>query len=602
MTDTRIAIVELASGKARYLSPTGAEQYALDFAPDGRRFAIGVNRNGQNAVEVRDLATGQVQAALPHPAKVFSLAGWHPDGRTLATSCDDHLIRLWDVPSRKVVRSLEGHKTLGIHCAFDSTGRMLASNDWNGICRLWEVSSGRQLLSFPAGGYSLVRISPDDRLAVLNAVDISRGQLLRLHGSRAYQTIATGERAFSVMVHPEGRFLAASPGHRPLVLIDLATGREVASLPISDVRGLFWESSGALLTGCRSGLLRWPARSPLHPALAREGIQRSEPEDYRVGPPEQLLSNTPPDTWGFGADGQTIAIPNYNRGAVVLHRGPPQRTVRLEPQQDVRCCAVSPDGCWVATGSHGSTDGFSAKVWEAATGRLVKALPLPSICSVAFSPDGHWLLTTAGGCRLWKVGTWTLGPTVGGIQGCFSPDSRILAVEDSAGAIRLVSTDTGALVVRLEAPEQTRLIPRSFTPDGTRLITAGIDTEALHVWDLREVRRSLTLLGLDWDQPPYPPISPREEIERRATTPPLKITVDLGDLEPAKARALEQARAANKQAWPLATAPMPKSAIRPGPSSSRTRPWRWHPGKATTGTPWAWPTTARGTGKTPSRP
>jgi serine/threonine protein kinase/WD40 repeat protein len=554
MTDTRIAIVELASGKVRYLSPTGAEQHALEFAPDGRRFAIGVNRNGQNAVEVRDLATGQVQVALPHPAKVH-FAIWHPDGRTLATCCDDLLIRLWDLPSRKVVRSLRGHKTPGIRCAFDSTGRMLASNDWNGICRLWEVSSGRQLLSFAAADYPPYRISPDDRLAVVNAADITRAQLLRLHGSRAYQTIATGGVPLNLSVHPEGRFLAANPDHRPLVLIELATGRELASLPIADVRGLFWESSGALLTGGRSGLLRWPARSPLHPALPREGIQRGEPEDYRFGPPERLLSNTPRDTWGFGADGQTIAMPNYNQGAVVLHRGSSQRTVCLEPQQDVRTCAISPDGRWVATGSHTNADGFSAKVWEAATGRLEKALPLPPTCSVAFSPDGHWLLTTGGGCRLWKVGTWTEGPTVGGSEGCFSPDSRLLAVEDTAGAIRLLSTDTGALVVRLEAPEQTRLVPRSFTPDGTRLNAAGIDTEALHVWDLREVRRGLTLLGLDWDEPPYPPISPKEEIERRAATGPLKITVDQGDLEPARARALEEARSANQQAWPLAAGP-----------------------------------------------
>jgi hypothetical protein len=129
------------------------------------------------------------------------------------------------------------------------------------------------------------------------------------------------------------------------------------------------------------------------------------------------------------------------------------------------------------------------------------------------------LLTTAGGCRLWNVGTWTEGPAVGGPNACFSSDSRLLAVEDSPGAIRLVSTDDGRLVVRLESPEQTRLIPRCFTPDGTRLIAVGVDTQALHIWDLREVRHGLAELGLDWDEPAYPPTGDSKD------APPLLVEV-----------------------------------------------------------------------------
>jgi WD40 repeat protein len=220
---------------------------------------------------------------------------------------------------------------------------------------------------------------------------------------------------------------------------------------------------------------------------------------------------------GSSTDGQTIAIPNYSRGAVVVHRGLPARTVRLQPHQDVRFCAVSPDGHWVATGSHGTIEGVGAKVWDAATGELAKEFRVPGGCEVTFSPDGRWLLTTSGGCRLWEVGSWTEGPKVGGASGCFSPDGQILAVEDSAGAIRLVRPESGGELARLEAPEQTRLIPRCFTPDGTRLIAVGSETRALHVWDLRRIRKELVRLGLDWDAPPYPEAADRvpEPIEVR---------------------------------------------------------------------------------------
>jgi WD40 repeat protein len=130
--------------------------------------------------------------------------------------------------------------------------------------------------------------------------------------------------------------------------------------------------------------------------------------------------------------GRTIAIPNDNRGAVLVRRDQPVATVLLQPQQDVRSCALSPDGRWIANGSHHNTDGLAANTWEAARGRLVKGFPVSPFCSVAFSPDGRWLLTTGGGCRLWEVGSWNEGPKVGGASGCFSPEQTGVRNQESA--------------------------------------------------------------------------------------------------------------------------------------------------------------------------
>jgi WD40 repeat protein len=169
-------------------------------------------------------------------------------------------------------------------------------------------------------------------------------------------------------------------------------------------------------------------------------------------------------------------------------------------------------------------DSFAIKVWNAATGQLVKELPVPGMSSVAFSLDGRWLLTTSGGCRLWEVGSWKEGPKIGGASGCFSPDSRLLAVEDSAGVIRLVASESGAELTRLEAPEQTRLVPVCFTPDGARLIAVGIDTQALHIWDLPALRQGLAAIGLSGDALPEPAGA------LPADNPaPLTVTVDMGD-------------------------------------------------------------------------
>jgi serine/threonine protein kinase/WD40 repeat protein len=504
-TDTRIAVVDLSTGHVRYLPPADAKQRALRFAPDGLRVAVGVKRGNKYAVEVRELASGKTEVSLPHPASVSDTC-WHPDGGTLATCCDDHLIRIWDVTTGNVIRKLEGHRLPGIHCAFNSTGEWLISNDWHGQVRFWETSSGRQLLSIPAGGYHWLRMSPDGRFAGYKVGDVEKLQLLRFHVIRGYRTIlplADAEAGkYPIIVHSEGRLLAVATGNH-CVLVDLASGREVASLP-GDSQPLLWEPHGGLLTAGKSGLWRWPVHE--------EGAA-----NYWLGPPERLMANGPRDAWAASADGQVIAIPQYRAGAVVLHRGPPRRTIHVKPHGDVRACTASPDGRWVATVS-ASNDDIGVKVWDAATGRLVKEIA-PLGGTAAYSADGRWLLTTGGGCRLWDVGSWTERHKVGGATGCVSADGRLVAVEDSAGAIRLVSTDTGALVVRFESPEQTRLIPRAFTPDGTQLIAYGIETQALHVWDLRAIRAELAKRELDWDLPSY------RELGDAKDAPPLRVAV-----------------------------------------------------------------------------
>jgi serine/threonine protein kinase/WD40 repeat protein len=507
LNDNRVAVVDLASGQVRYLPGTGALPEYIQFAPDGNRFAVTVFRGGKWLIEVRDSATGQVQQSFPHPRKANHPV-WHPDGRTLATCGDDLLIRLWDVPTGRLLRVLQGHRTMGIRAAFSRSGDWLLSNDWHGVLRLWETSSGRLLLSLPASDYANLRISPDDRVSVSDVVDVTKRQILRLHPGREYRTIyldgtSSNKRTESgsrLAVHPGSRLLAVSAGDGSVALVDLKAGREVGRLPIGTGLPLLWKPSGDLLTDGALGFLRWPVSADI-----------TQPGHYRIGPPESLfpgLSGTAAGACASSADGQTITIPNGDYGAVVLRCSQPTRRMFLRPQQDVRHCAVSPDGRWVATGSHGNTDGFGAKVWEAATGRLAKALPVLGFCGVAFSPDGRWLLTTGGGCRLWEVGSWSEGPRIGGINGCFSPDGRLLAVQDSAGAIRLVRPESGVELARLEAPEQTRLIPACFTPDGTKLIAVGLDTQALHVWDLRALRQGLVELGLDLDAPPFSAAQP----------------------------------------------------------------------------------------------
>ncbi len=344
---------------------------------------------------------------------------------------------------------------------------------------------------------------------------------------------------------------------RGVALWDLAHGAELAFLPIGNVWRVIFEASGDLLTSGPIGVRRWPIQLDL---------DRGE---FRIGPPRQLP--LPAGDCGIAEDrlGRIVALPDHDFAFVAT----PERTIHVGPLDDCRYVAVSPDGEWLATGSHLGRKG--AQVWRIRDATKVAELPIDYGTGVVFSPDGKWLMTTTAPCRLWTVGTWREARQIGGEGRCFSPDGRLVVVVDATKVIRLVETETGRTVARLESPDLCEVLAAGFSPDGSRLVVTTNDGPAVHVWDLRAIRRQLAKMGLDWDAPAYSDDDPADP-----SAPPLpRLQVDLGplpltasvdprayepviaDLEAALVRKPDQpgvrgrlARRCNDYAWNLANA------------------------------------------------
>jgi eukaryotic-like serine/threonine-protein kinase len=479
-------------------------------------------RVGQLAILTRsvcrviDVDSGAIVRDIPVPGE-WNWVDWHPAGQTLAISSDDLKIYLYEVAGGGLVRPpLEGHKRSGVIMRFNHAGDRLVSNDVAGMIRLWDTSTGRQLLAQPGYGFCLAFSRDDHMLAA--EVDVHLVRLFRCHTSHEIRTVVARTATGRFMGHPvwarDGRLLAQRTPFG-VALVDALRCEEITRLPLSDNDHPFYfePRDEALWTSGSNGVLRWPLRTD-----ASDG-------KLRLGPPHTLLAATGPDASATSADGQLVCTPQRDGGALLWRRRTDER-VPLGPQQDVRHTAVSPNGKWVATGSHTLASGAGAKVWDAQTGRHVADLPVSSFCQVRFSPDGRWLATTGGEPRIWAVGAWQEGPKLPGMRHtwdvCFTADSQVLALEGSPSEVCLVQTETGAELARLTAPEQTRLVPHAFTPDGTRLVTLGAETGALHMFDLSSIRSQLAELGLDWDAPPVPK-SPPFDIE------PLEVQVDLAD-------------------------------------------------------------------------
>jgi hypothetical protein len=292
-----------------------------------------------------------------------------------------------------------------------------------------------------------------------------------------------------------------------VVLWDLARGTELAFLRIGLAWHLRFEPSGDLLTSGSLGVRRWPIR-----------LDRDRGE-CRIGPPRPLP--LPPGDCDIAADrsGRIVALADHGLCFVAT----PERTIPVGPLDDCRYVAVSPDGQWLATGTHVASHG--AQVWRIRDAAKVVELPIDSGTMVRFSPDGKWLMTANPTCRLWEVGTWREERLkIGGGGSSFSPDGRLVVVQDASRIIRLVETETGRTLARLESPDLCAVSGATFSPDGSRLVVTTHDGPAVHVWDLRAIRRQLARIGLDWDAPAYSDNDPASP-----TLPPLPpLQVDLG--------------------------------------------------------------------------
>jgi serine/threonine protein kinase/WD40 repeat protein len=541
-TDGFVSVWDLKSGLRRQHLKLAAAPHSLAFHPRDARLAAVCG----NDVYIFDVDTGRELTVLHHDPEARSISGvaWHPDGRRLATGCYDRRIHMWDTETaREIMRPWEGHAQLGIAMFFNHRGDRLASHDWGDHVRLWDTSTGTLLLTIP--GPLAIHFSQDDRFIGFQQV----GNKIRLMGLASGSELQVlrrrqalpGEIIYAPVVNADGRLVAA-PSYLPAAstknwfnFFDPESGEELASINLPNsgdflpVENRAYAQSDGWLTAGSVGILAWPCRYEEGEVKSNKlKVKSNKLESHSnhsptlahdtslfIGPPRVV--GPAPSRAGIAAseNGKRVVWP-HPKGAIVLDRNSPERQIPLQPHYDVRNCAISPDGRWVITASHWGDEEArwtNARVWDAETGRHITDLPLGGSTIPAFSPNGRWLATFSrgDGFRLWETGSWQERLRLPEAAFAFSADSRMLAVSDILGVIRLLETETGREIARLTGPEATGYEPACFTPDGTRLIATCSTHKALYAWDLRQLRARLKELDLDWDWPEFP----EESGERR---------------------------------------------------------------------------------------
>jgi WD40 repeat protein len=124
--------------------PTGRQLYAVDGV--NNHHVLAVMRDSSRAVTadhrsltVFDTATGRVLRSIPDAGETMALALSH-DGRYAVAGVRGQRLRVWDLASGRLLRTLEGHRG-DVHTLVLSTdGHRLVSGDSRGTIRGWELA------------------------------------------------------------------------------------------------------------------------------------------------------------------------------------------------------------------------------------------------------------------------------------------------------------------------------------------------------------------------------------------------------------------------------------------------------------------------------
>lgn len=486
---------DVETGKqVRQFSPRKGGVMALAFSPDGKLLATGGNPNGQvfgalapeNAAPITlwDPATGKERGTLKGNGGAVTGLSFSLDGKYLASSGVDRMIRLWDAKSLKEVGRATGSRTVVNCLAFGPDGQTLASGGHENVIRLWDVPAlkERPIAQGHDAAVAFIAFTPDGKRMItgasgdaLHVWDPASGR--RLH--KLPETYIIGQGA---ALSPDGSLLLAGTSDQAIKFYSTETGKEVRRLG----------NRKATLTAAAFAPDGKTAVVSYH--VSTKNNITGEVKLWNLETGKEVRSYTTKakagigvipwaDAIAFSVDGKTLAMQWLGDNLIHLVDVTSGKELRTLGTADAgmafsrvgtSAMVFSPDGRFLAVGQANAMKNLGAPGLVGGFGGIGNGFP-----GVAVNPE------KAGGVILWDV---TTGKEVAhfGKENvrslAFSPDARSLATADGSSAeVTVWEVASRKERCRFKG-SRDGITALSFSPDGRLLASGGQDTSVV-LWE-----------------------------------------------------------------------------------------------------------------------
>lgn len=277
------------------------------------------------------------------------------DRQTIASGATDHLIKIWNLQTGKLLHTIQKHSG-DVNClAFSPDGKKLVSASWassrnpkKNPIYLWDLSSREELRTFSEhfGSVLSVAISPDGNNLVSGGADRTI-KLWNLHTGELLSTLSDHSTSvLSVVISPDGQLLASGSSDNTIKLWNLHTGELLNTLSdhSEPIYSVAISPNGQILVSASEDmtikLWNLPSGKLLNTLFGHSGSVNS----ISISSDSQILAS--------GSSDKTINIWDLTTGELL--------DTLTEHSQTVFSVSFSPNGQILASGSQDST----IKIWQ----------------------------------------------------------------------------------------------------------------------------------------------------------------------------------------------------------------------------------------------